>query len=67
MLDDPRPEFGQRPGAVMFDQITEGEWFSDRDVQAIARWDDRALPAPGPVTQACAKTWRSREAETMEP
>lgn len=23
-------------GAVMFDQITEGEWFSDRDVQAIA-------------------------------
>ncbi len=38
-----------------------------RDVQAIARWDDRALPAPGPVTQACAETWRSREAETMDP
>ncbi len=38
-----------------------------RDVQAIARWDDRDLPAPGPVTQACAETWRSREAETMDP
>jgi branched-chain amino acid aminotransferase len=38
-----------------------------RDVQAIARWDDRDLPAPGPVTRACAETWRSREAETMDP
>ncbi|HSU01845.1 MAG TPA: aminotransferase class IV [Nocardioides sp.] len=38
-----------------------------RDVQAVARWDDRELPAPGPVTQACAETWRSREAETMDP
>ncbi|QSR30984.1 4-amino-4-deoxychorismate lyase [Nocardioides sp. S5] len=38
-----------------------------RDVQAIARWDDRDLPAPGPVTLACAETWRSREAETMDP
>lgn len=38
-----------------------------RDVQAIARWDDRDLPAPGPVTKQCAETWASREAETMEP
>ena len=38
-----------------------------RDVQAIARWDDRDLPVPGPVTKACAETWRTREAETMEP
>jgi branched-chain amino acid aminotransferase len=38
-----------------------------RDVQAIARWDDRDLPAPGPVTQRCAQTWAAREAETMEP
>ena len=38
-----------------------------RDVQAIARWDDRELPAPGPVTQRCAETWAAREAETMEP
>ena len=38
-----------------------------RDVQAIARWDDRDLPAPGPVTRRCAETWAAREAETMEP
>jgi branched-chain amino acid aminotransferase len=38
-----------------------------RDVQAIARWDDRELPAPGPVTQRCADTWAARQAETMDP
>jgi branched-chain amino acid aminotransferase len=38
-----------------------------RDVQAIARWDGRDLPAPGPVTQRCAETWAAREAETMDP
>jgi branched-chain amino acid aminotransferase len=38
-----------------------------RDVQAVARWDERRLPAPGPVTQRCAETWAAREAETMEP
>ena len=38
-----------------------------RDVQAISRWDDRDLPAPGPVTQRCAETWAAREAETMDP
>lgn len=38
-----------------------------RDVQAIARWDDRDLPAPGPVTAECAATWRRREAEQIDP
>ena len=38
-----------------------------RDVQAIARWDSRDLPDPGPVTKACAQTWAVREAETMDP
>ena len=38
-----------------------------RDVQAIARWDDRDLPAPGRVTKECAETWIAREAETMDP
>lgn len=38
-----------------------------RDVQAITRWDDRDLPAPGPVTKHCAETWAAREAETMDP
>lgn len=38
-----------------------------RDVQAISRWDDRDLPAPGPVTRWCAETWAAREAESMDP
>ena len=38
-----------------------------RDVQAVASWDDRDLPAPGPVTRRCAETWAAREAETMDP
>jgi branched-chain amino acid aminotransferase len=38
-----------------------------RDVQAVARWDHRDLPAPGPVTRRCAETWAAREAETLDP
>jgi len=38
-----------------------------RDVQAIARWDDRELPAPGPVTEQVAETWRRREALDVDP
>ena len=38
-----------------------------RDVQAISRWDDRELPAPGPVTAECASTWARREAEHLDP
>jgi branched-chain amino acid aminotransferase len=33
-----------------------------RDVQGVHRWDDRELPAPGPVTRAAAAAWREREA-----
>ncbi|WP_418058905.1 aminotransferase class IV [Pimelobacter simplex] len=32
-----------------------------RDVQGVHRWDDRELPAPGPVTRAAAAVWRERE------
>ena len=38
-----------------------------RDVQAIARWDHRDLPSPGPITRQCAETWATREAESMDP
>jgi branched-chain amino acid aminotransferase len=38
-----------------------------RDVQAISHWDDRELPAPGPVTRECARTWAEREAEHPDP
>jgi len=36
-----------------------------RDVQAVARWDDRDLVAPGPVTADALATWRRREHELM--
>ena len=36
-----------------------------RDVQGVHRWDDRELPAPGPVTKAAAERWREREAELI--
>ncbi|MBM9461709.1 aminotransferase class IV [Nocardioides sp. zg-536] len=36
-----------------------------RDVQGVRRWDDRELPAPGPVTQAAAHAWREREPELL--
>ena len=36
-----------------------------RDVQAIHRWDDRDLSAPGPVTTEVRKAWHEREAELL--
>ena len=36
-----------------------------RDVQGVAAWDDRELPAPGPVTSEFAETWRRREPELL--
>ena len=37
-----------------------------RDVQAVRRWDDRDLPAPGPVTREALQVWRRREPELFE-
>jgi branched-chain amino acid aminotransferase len=36
-----------------------------RDVQGVERWDDRDLPAPGPVTVEALATWRRREPELL--
>jgi branched-chain amino acid aminotransferase len=36
-----------------------------RDVQGVARWDDRELDAPGPVTSDVLATWRRREPELV--
>ena len=36
-----------------------------RDVQGVTRWDERDLPAPGPVTADALATWRRREPELM--
>lgn len=36
-----------------------------RDVQGVHRWDDRDLPASGPMTQAAASAWRQNEASLL--
>ena len=36
-----------------------------RDVQGVARWNDRDLPAPGPVTVEVRDVWRRREHELL--
>jgi branched-chain amino acid aminotransferase len=36
-----------------------------RDVQAVHRWNDRVLGAPGPVTTEVRKVWIEREAELL--
>jgi branched-chain amino acid aminotransferase len=36
-----------------------------RDVQAVSRWDDRELNAPGPMTQEVVEMWRKREPELL--
>jgi branched-chain amino acid aminotransferase len=36
-----------------------------RDAQPIARWDDRSLDAPGPVTAQVRKVWQEREADLL--
>jgi branched-chain amino acid aminotransferase len=38
-----------------------------RDVQPVHRVDDRALPAPGPVTRMLQETWAARAAESVDP
>jgi branched-chain amino acid aminotransferase len=59
-VDEPLADVHARASEVFLVSTT-------RDVQAVARWDDRDLPAPGPVTRRCAETWAAREAETMDP
>jgi branched-chain amino acid aminotransferase len=36
-----------------------------RDVQGVTRWNDRELPAPGPVTAEAAAAWRKNEPELL--
>jgi len=36
-----------------------------RDVQGVTRWNDRELPAPGPVTADAAAAWRKNEPELL--
>jgi branched-chain amino acid aminotransferase len=36
-----------------------------RDVQAVGRWDDHVLDAPGPVTREVQRVWAEREPELL--
>src|SRR6476619_2425997 len=36
-----------------------------RDVQGVSAWEDRELPAPGPVTAEAAAVWAKREPELL--
>jgi branched-chain amino acid aminotransferase len=54
------------PIEVLADQASEAFLASTtRDVQGIHRWDDRDLPAPGPVTTEVRKVWQEREPELL--
>lgn len=59
-VDEPLADVRDRASEVFLVSTT-------RDVQAVSRWDDRDLPAPGPVTERCAATWADREAGSMDP
>jgi len=54
------------PIEVVADRASEAFLASTtRDVQGIHRWDDRDLPALGPVTTEVRKVWHEREAELL--
>lgn len=38
-----------------------------RDVQPVRRFNDRDLPAPGPLTRQAIEIWAQREAESIDP
>jgi branched-chain amino acid aminotransferase len=38
-----------------------------RNVQAVRRWNDRDLEAPGPVTRELMELWATKEAEDVDP
>ena len=38
-----------------------------RDVQGVARWDDRSLPASRPVTEQLAALFRQRSIDHLDP
>lgn len=51
---------------VVVEQCSEAFLASTtRDVQAISRWDERDLGAPGPITLEARKVWQEREPELL--
>lgn len=59
-VDEPMGDVAERLSEAFLVSTT-------RDVQAISRWDHRDLPAPGPVTADCARTWAQRESDNLDP
>lgn len=59
-VDEPMAEVAARASEAFLVSTT-------RDVQAVSHWDDRELPAPGPLTRECAAIWARREAEHPDP
>jgi branched-chain amino acid aminotransferase len=57
-VDEPIEIVGEQASEVFLASTT-------RDVQAVSRWDDRELPAPGPVTTEAQELWRKREPELL--
>jgi branched-chain amino acid aminotransferase len=57
-VDEPVEAVVDRAGEAFLTSTT-------RDIQAIHRWNDRNLPAPGPVTSEVRKVWHEREAELL--
>jgi branched-chain amino acid aminotransferase len=57
-VDEPIEVLGEQASEAFLASTT-------RDVQGIHRWDDRDLPALGPVTTEVRKVWNEREADLL--
>jgi branched-chain amino acid aminotransferase len=63
--------YGGREVDVPIEMIQKAEEIflvsTTRDVQAVHRWNERELVAPGPVTRDVARMWAQRERENVDP
>jgi branched-chain amino acid aminotransferase len=58
-VDEPIEVVAEQASEILLSSTT-------RDVQAIHRWNERDLGAPGPVTTEVRKVWYEREAELLD-
>ena len=59
-VDEPMAQVAREASEIFLASTT-------RDAQGVWRWDDRDLPAPGPVTEKVQSEWRAREAAEIDP
>jgi branched-chain amino acid aminotransferase len=57
-VDEPMEVLTEQASEIFLSSTT-------RDVQAVHRWNDRELVAPGPVTTEVRKAWYERESELL--